>query len=151
MIQLKLLDFIKDLELIAPLMIASHQESADSRVPLRLDMPQYLEAQLEGKLISVGAFVGDKLCAFTVFSLTPMNHHADTLHAISEIFYVQPAYRHTPVLKRLLDVVEHQAELKGVARVLIGSRKRSAYFERIGYSETEITYQKFIGKVAEGE
>ena len=73
-------------------------------------------------------------------------HHKDLVFAESRIFYVAPSAIKTPALKVMLQKMEEVCSSLGVAKLHIGSRKESAYFERLGYDKDQITYTKFLGE-----
>lgn len=137
-------NLITDIEVLYPLIKKSYFETEDTRIKLKLHWDWYLEKQAANELITILAKDGDTVIGFTVFAVAPFIHHADSLHATSEIFYVEPAYRASSIWKRLLEAVEVKAAEMKVERIFIGSRKRTRFFERFGYREDEITYSKVL-------
>ena len=144
---IKQVSFLQNLEVIVPVIRTSYLESEDQNLSLKIDLHSLGEMEMEGRLVTlVNVGEDDKITGLLIFNLYDNLHHAAQVFMESRIFFIDPSMRGTSLLRDMLSVMEEVAKKIGVDKIHIGSRKRSAYFNRLGYEEDQVTYTKFIGE-----
>jgi GNAT superfamily N-acetyltransferase len=134
-----------------PILVQHWHEIAlgHDKVPLDIGRDKYQELCDSGVLQVITARDSGALVGYHVAMVTPHLHYMSTPHCITDVYFVQPEYRKGFTGIRLLKKVEEEAKARGVKKLITGTKLHldmGRVFERLGYTETERTYTKYIGE-----
>ena len=137
------------LEEMKPLFPLHWEELALNRdkVPLDPQYDIYLARDARGEVLFVTLREFGELVGYFVGFVAPGLHYRTCLTLTMDIFYVRPDKRGRCGVK-LFRAVEQEAKRRGVQRMFVGSKchkDASWLFERLGYSEVERYYSKWMG------
>ncbi len=137
------------LEEMKPLFPLHWEELAlnKDRVPLDPQYDVYLERDSRGEVLFVTLRELGELVGYFVGFVVPGLHYRTCLTLTTDIFYVRPDKRGRCGVK-LFREVEREAKRRGVKRMFVGSKchkDASWLFERLGYTEVERYYSKWMG------
>lgn len=134
--------------LAATALLEEHwQEVALNKDLMRLKpLPKVYEAlEASGKLLSLGAFVGDELVGYSATLVVPHLHYGDLIYANNDVLFLAARHRHSSLGLRLIRETERQAKLRG-ARLMCWHAKPGsaldALLARKGYAVQDIIYSK---------
>lgn len=133
---------------IGPLWARHYDEIADHRIPLDPDWDRYGCLADLGNLHVVAARDGGALVGYLFAFVDWHMHYKSTLFASFDLYYVAPEYRTGLLGLKLFREAERTLKARGV-RKIIGNTKlehdASVLFLRLGWSETERIFTKYIG------
>lgn len=118
-------------------------------VPLDPQYEIYLRRDELGEVMFIAGRDGGELIAYFVGFIAPGLHYRTCLTLTMDIFYVHPTHRGKSAGVRLFKAVEQEARRRGVQRMFVGSKchaDASWLFERLGYSEVERYFSKWLGE-----
>jgi GNAT superfamily N-acetyltransferase len=133
-----------------PMLIAHWAETAmyKDKVPYAPAWDKYYNLENAGVLKIVTARLGDRLIGYFVATLLPNMHYSDTLYALNDILYIDPAYRNAGNGTAMLVAAEQIFKGLG-AQVITVHMKVYAPFDGIckalDWDYTERIYTKYIG------
>ena len=134
---------------LQPLFPMHWQELAlnQDKVPLDPQYNIYLDRDARGEVLFVTLRELGELVGYFVGFVAPGLHYRTCLTLTMDIFYVRPDKRGRCGIK-LFRTVEAEAKRRGVQRMFVGSKchaDASWLFERLGYTEVERYYSKWMG------
>jgi len=139
-------------EEILPLFVQHWREvgANQDRVPLRVNVRQLMQYEQMGLLGIVAARHDGKLVGYVVILMGPHLHHADSVWAQFDGFWLDPAYRKGVSGYRMLRGAVAAVRKKG-ANVVIAPVKQSfengrvnRLFERMGFTATDVVFTKVL-------
>lgn len=89
-----------------------------------------------------------KLVGYFVVIAKSHPHYKDHLFAVNDIIYIDPDFRKGPVGLKLIKFAESDLKSKGVSVLAVNTKVHKpfdAVLERLGFTNTERLYTKFIG------
>lgn len=116
-------------------------------MPLNLDHEAYVTAEQEGYAQFYLVYVEDAAVAYmSVFASQMMQHKGEML-AVTDAFYVAPAYRKGGVFAKLLKFVEHDLQAHGIRFFTVGTNpmykgSTEQFLDHVGYCKTEVQFTK---------
>ena len=116
-------------------------------VPVALDWGTYKKHDDEGRLHMVAVRDNGVLIGYHISLLTNMLHYKNTLHAVTDLYYLKPEYRKTKIGVQMFKFAETCFKAKGVTKIITGTKlhlNHSALFESLGHKSTEITFTKIL-------
>ncbi len=118
---------------------------------LELDLAHdvYDYSEKVGYLRCYAAHVDGSYAGYMVIMASEMMHHAGTLQAVTDSFYIDPAYRSTGAFKALLKHVETDLKGNGIRFLTVGLNPNmpnehlvKGLLFRNGYDHTETSVTK---------
>lgn len=89
-----------------------------------------------------------KLIGYHVSLVKPHLHYGNTLHAFTDIYFIDPFYRNKPrIAWRLFNFIEKTLKDRGVVRIITTTKtslNKGRFLSALGYSETDVVYTKLI-------
>lgn len=139
-----------------PLLVRHWREIAlnHADVPLDIDEQRYAELDDAGALHIVTARVDGGLIGYHVAIVSAHLHYASTLHGITDVYYVAPAFRQGFTGIRLFHRVESEMRSIEVKKLFTGTKVHldmSKLFERLGYNRVEYLYSKILKEDRDAE
>lgn len=136
-----------------PLFIEHWREIAlgHDKVPLDIARERYQAMCDTGTLHIVTVRDAGKLVGYHVAIIGGHLHYLSTSHGITDVYFLQPAYRRGRTGILLLRKVEQEMRRLGVKKLFTGVKLHTAagrsgrLFEYLGYTATETLYTKYIG------
>ena len=123
-------------------------EGNQDELPLEPDYTQYQKLCEAGMLKVVTARLAGELIGYLVTFVVPHLHHMNTRWASSDVFYIKPEHRNTPIAAKLIHLTEEILRKEGV-KMLSLHMKAEVPFDKLaegcGFNRFEITYAKYIG------
>ena len=120
------------------------------RIPLDVDMERYQALDAAGVLhvVTVRDETG-LLRGYWVGFVTTHLHYRSTLHALLDVYWLDPALRQGWTGVRLFRVVEQTLRARGVMKVVMGHKRHvhgrlAKLFGFLGYRHIEETYSKLL-------
>lgn len=115
-------------------------------LPMKLNDELYDNAASNGSLViitartSIGVIVG-----YHWSFLSPHPHHADTIAAFTDTYFLHPYYRKGMLGFNFMKAVKSLLKEKDASMLYIGARidgenDRTKFFERLGFKPSEMTY-----------
>lgn len=131
------------------LLKAHYDEVAKNKTVMILkpDMDKYHTLEKAGKLLSIAAFVDDKIVGYSVNIIDNHIHYADLIFCINDVLFVDPVYRNGRCGLMLIKQTEQMAKAKKASLILWHAKSGTALdmiMPKIGYSVQEIIYSKVI-------
>jgi len=80
----------------------------------------YIHAESTGHCKCYAAFVDNEYAGYMIVMASEMIHHKDTLHAVTDSFYITPANRSSGAFKALLKYVEQNLQKNGIRFFTVG-------------------------------
>jgi len=117
------------------------------KVPLDPQYEVYFERDARGEILLIVGRKDGRLIGYFVGFVAPGLHYRTCLTLTMDLFYIVPECRGREGL-RLFKAVHEEATRRGVQRIFAGSKLHkdaSVLFERMGYTEVERYYSKWIG------
>ena len=137
-------------EEIKPLLQEHWREIAVDRdtIPLHVNVEQYRHLAACGSLVLITARDSVRLVGYIAAIMSNHLHYASTLHAIIDVFWLEPEYRQGRNGLGLFVALEAELARCGVRKV-IGQTKLGAadvwpVFKFLGWTETERLYTKVL-------
>lgn len=150
MITYQLEKFAETFDEALPLLRAHHAEVGVHRhkVPLAPQVSEYLAYEAADAMSLVTAREEGRLVGYYLCLVKPHLHYGSTLHAFTDLYYIDPAYRARPrVAWRLFDAVEEVLRERGAQRIITTTKltlDRGRFLEGRGYTETDRVYMKLL-------
>lgn len=122
-----------------------------AQVPLDVASDRYQALCDQDVLHIVTVRDAGKLVGYHVALITGHLHYASTLHGITDVYYLLPAYRKGRTGILLFKRVEQEMRARGVQKLITGVKNHTAggrsglLFEHLGYNGTETIFTKLIG------
>lgn len=118
-------------------------------VPLDPDYLRYYALQDAGSLSTITARVGPggPLVGYHIMIVSGHLHYRDTLHGVTDVYYLTPEQRKGFNGVRLFKAVDVEAKLLGVKKRVTATKDHmnmGRLLERLGYRLTEHTYTKIL-------
>ena len=140
-------DCVHELE---PLWTAHWSEVAmnKSQIPLEPNYDMYSWINAQGQLHTLTARCDGKVIGYHVSIVRPHLHYASSLSSFTDMYYISPEHRKGMVGVRLFKEAEASLKARGVEKMFTGTKvslDMSRIFERLGWTETERLFTKFIG------
>lgn len=133
-----------------PLLKAHHEEVGVHRhhVPMNPQIDEYLSYEAADGLSLVTVREQGRLVGYFLCLVKPHLHYASTLHAFTDLYYIDPVYRSRPrVAWRLFDYTEQVLRERGAQRIITTTKltlDRGRFLEGRGYLETDRVYMKLL-------
>lgn len=139
------------LEELKPLLPLHYEELAlnKAEVPLDPQFDVYLAHEEQGKLLVLALRESGNLIGYFIGFVAPDLHYRTCLTCRMDIFYVVPEWRGHGAGMILFREVEAELRRRQVKRIFAGSKLHkdaSWLFERLGYTEVERYYSKWLGE-----
>lgn len=118
------------------------------KVPLDPQYEVYLQRDARGEVLFIALRNEGELVGYFVGFVNPGLHYKTCLTCIMDIFYVHEKHRGRRGGFILFNAVEQECKRRGVHRVFVGSKchkDASWLFEKLGYTEVERYFSKWIG------
>jgi len=116
-----------------------------AKLALDMDYQKYQLLEDSGYLLILAALEQNKVVGYIVVVTNPMLHHKDKYMAITDSFYVDPAYRNSGIFKELLEEAARLCKEAGVVSFRVGVNMNNPAPEKIlqqlGYREAERLYE----------
>lgn len=123
-------------------------DPAPDPVPFDPDYERYLSMDASGALSVVTARCDGRLIGYSICAIATHSHSKHTLHAFTDLFFVDPEYRKGFVGVKLLRAAEQELAHRGVVKHYTGAKIHKdlrRLFEYLGYHPNEVVYSKIIG------
>lgn len=135
---------------MAPLWESHWKEVArdHDHIPLDPDLNLYAYLASVGQLHVMVARDKGKVVGYHISIVKPHLHYKSSLHAQTDVYYIDPEHRKGMTGVRLFKEVEKSLAARGVKKMITGTKlslDMGKIFERLGWHETERTYTKCIG------
>jgi L-amino acid N-acyltransferase YncA len=117
-------------------------------IPLDPDLELYDHLAESGMLHVLVARDEGRIIGYHLSIVKPHLHYRTSLHAQTDVYYIDPAYRKGMTGVRLFKEAERTLVARGVKKMITGTKMSldmGKIFERLGWRETERTYTKCIG------
>jgi GNAT superfamily N-acetyltransferase len=112
-------------------------------VGVNVNTPIYLLMEQQGYLRVMTARDNGKLIGYIVMMCAERTHHKGMWHVVSDVVYVDPAYRGKKVFERMVDAMKKDSKKAGISFFTIGVNPNfdfSHLVERMGAELTEKSY-----------
>lgn len=132
-----------------PLLVRHWREVALNHkdVPLDIDEAKYKDLDEKWMLHIVTARREGILIGYHVAVVATHLHYASTLHGVTDVYWVDPAFRHGVTAMRLFQAVERELKAVGCRKLFTATKlhmDQGPLFERLGYTAVERLYAKLI-------
>lgn len=125
--------------------VATHKD----KIPLDPNHVEYERCNALGQLHLTAARCNGDLAGYLTAIVRPHLHYAHSLSAFYDLYYLAPPYRRGMNGVRLFKEAERALKARGVERMFTGtklSKDAGRIFERLGWTETERLFVKWIGE-----
>lgn len=109
----------------------------------------YQLAEEAGHLRCYAAFVDAKYAGYLIVMASEMIHHHRVMQAVTDSFYIAPAYRSTGAFTKLLEYVEADLKENNIRFFTVGLNVNMPHYSKmenmlnkIGYINTELAVTK---------
>lgn len=119
-------------------------------IPLEMDLERYAALDQAGILHIVTARMGGQsLVGYWTGLVMPHLHYASTLHCLTDLYYILPAWRRGARALRLFGEAHRSLKARGVVKVISGTKLHqnldmSRLFEFMDYRLAEKQYTKLL-------
>jgi L-amino acid N-acyltransferase YncA len=132
------------------LWLAHWAEVAMNKDTIKLDPWEaaYVELDRLEQLVIVTVRRAGELVGYHISIVRMHLHYQATLHAFTDVYYLKPEERQGMAGVRLFSEVERALRARGVQKMFTGTKlslDMGRIFERLGWTETERLYTKYIG------
>lgn len=121
----------------------------DFQLELDLCDDVYSYSESIGHCRCYAAAVDHKYAGYIIVMASEMIHHRGTLQAVTDSFYVAPAYRSSGVFQALLDHVETDLKANNIRFLTVGLNPNMPHYSKLdnmlsksGYLTTEVSVTK---------
>ena len=121
----------------------------DFNIELDLHVEVYIHGESTGHCKCYAAFVSNEYAGYMIIMASEMLHHKDIFQAVTDSFYITPAYRSAGVFRVLLDKVEHDLKHNNIRFLTVGLNPNMPHFSKmdnmlshVGYLTTEVSVTK---------
>lgn len=118
-----------------------------AEVPLDVAWDRYNALDDAGALHVLTARRDGVLVGYHIAIVTAHLHYASTLHGITDVYWIAPAYRTGRTGLRMFQAVERELKKLGVRKLFTATKlhlDQGALFEYMGYKPVERLYAKLI-------
>ena len=135
---------------IKPLLEKHYEEIALDKDVIKLNPDYEIYKKLcdSGMMKITTARQAGLLVGYCIVIVKHHLHYKDSLTAVNDIFFIDPAYRQGSTALKLFKQVEEMLKGYGVQRLVMNTKKHrdvGVLFDRLGYIETERVFTKIIG------
>lgn len=112
---------------------------------LKPDVNKYLQLQKAGNLLTLIAYVDNKIVGYSCNIRSPHLHYADLICMYNDVLFIDKNYRATPLGLRLIKRTEEEAKNMGAQLMLWHAKQGSALdkiLPRLKCKVQEIMYSK---------
>jgi GNAT superfamily N-acetyltransferase len=112
---------------------------------LKPDMPVYIQLEDNNALLSLGAFIGDKIVGYSVNIVSRNLHYADVVMCQNDVLYLDPDYRTGANGLRLIRETERLAKERGCHMILWHAKNDTqfmALLSKLGYGVQDVIYSR---------
>lgn len=112
---------------------------------LKPDVERYLQLQSNGNLLTIIAYVNDKIVGYSCNILGNHLHYADLMCMSNDVLFIAKEYRNTPLGLRLIKRTEEEAKKRGVQLMLWHAKQNSTLdkiLPRMKCKVQDIVYSK---------
>lgn len=133
-------------------LISSHWREISlhhGKVNLNVAHDQYLQLEEIGCVHVISARDDGKLVGYCVMLVMPHLHYCEDLFAFNDAVYIHPSYRNGTVGIKLIKETEEYMSDIGVSVMTVHvkpTKDFSPILKRIGFSEFETVYSKYVGE-----
>lgn len=116
-------------------------------IKLDVDFAQYDAQDAAGALHIVVARDEGRIVGYWSGLIRGHLHYGSTLHAFTDVYFVEKAYRKEGLGVALFSFVEKSLKARGVKKIVTATKvhlNHSALFKGLGYRETEIVFTKLL-------
>lgn len=138
---------IDDIKVLYPAHWAEVASDKDV-IPLEPDYDAYSKLASIDMLHCVTVRSDEKIVGYYYAMVMAHLHYRSCVTAFTDIFFIDKAHRGPTVAMRLFKFVESSLKARGVRKIYIGCKLKNdigRLFERLGYTEIERSYSKYIG------
>jgi L-amino acid N-acyltransferase YncA len=133
----------------APLFVEHWREVALNHddVPLDIAYDKYNALATAGALHVLTARRDGELIGYHIAVITGHMHYLSTVHGITDVYWLAPAYRTGRTGLRMFQAVERELKKLGVRKLFTATKlhlDQGALFEYLGYKPVERLYAKLI-------
>lgn len=122
---------------------AKHLEEVpfgDYQLDLCLCDEVYDYAESIGHCKCYAAFVDKEYAGYMLIMASEMAHHKGTVQAVTDSFYIAPAYRSSGVFQVLLDKVEHDLKHNNIRFLTVGLNPNMPHYSKMGGMLSKLGY-----------
>ena len=142
---------VQDFKVLCEDMIVLHWEELcrdKEKISLNVNWADYQKLEDEGKFLTTLILKDNGIIGYALFTLFFPTHYQDSLHALNNAVYLNPAYRDMGIGGKFIRYLEEEFRDKGVKRVYFNTKVQTALsgiLEHYDYQPEEIIYSKYIG------
>ncbi len=121
----------------------------DYQLELDLCHDVYTYSEDVGHCKCYAAFVDGEYAGYMVILASEMIHHRGTTQAVTDSFYITPAYRSAGVFQKLLQTVEQDLKANNIRFLTVGLNPNMPHYNKMdnmlnksGYITTEVSVTK---------
>ena len=120
-----------------------------AEVPLDMDVERYAALDAAGILHIVTGRDAGRLIAYWTGLVTPHLHYASTIHALTDLYYINPLWRRGALALRLFGAAHRSLKERGVVKVASGTKLHSGLdmsrlFTYMGYEHAENLFTRLL-------
>lgn len=135
--------------LLLPLLEEHWNESAKNKhlMILKPDIEKYKLFEQLGAIITLFAYVEDKIVGYSCNIIQPHMHYSDLICAYNDVLFVAKEYRNSPLGIRLIKETEKAVKAKGVKLLLWHAKENTTLAKilpKMGCNLQELIYSKEI-------
>lgn len=112
-------------------------------IPLDIDYELYARLERDHELHLVTARDDGWLVGYHLSVIRPHPHYRSTLHCMTDVFYLRPAYRSGMTGYKLLKAARDSVQARGVKKMLMGTKMAidiDPLLKRLGFTPIERVY-----------
>lgn len=120
-----------------------------TQIMLDVDHAAYTQYAESNSLHVVTVRNGEQVIGYHISIIRPHLHYKQSLSGFTDVYYLDPPHRKGLVGYRLFQFVEKTLQARGVERVFTGTKLHldmGKLFLRLGWTETERLFTKYIGE-----
>lgn len=142
---------IQDFKTLCEGMTISHWDELcrdKEKIPLNVNWEEYQDLEDRDKLLTVLILTDNAIIGYGLFTIFYPTHYCDSLHAINNAVYLDPAYRNYGIGGKFIKYLEEKFQTRGVKRIYFNTKVQTALsgiLEHYDYQPEEIIYSKYIG------
>ena len=121
----------------------------DYQLELNLCDEIYTYSEKIGHCKCYAAFVDNEYAGYMIVMASEMLHHRGTMQAVTDSFYITPAYRSAGVFQELLQKVEQDLKHNNIRFLTVGLNPNMPHYSKMdnmlsqsGYLTTEVSVTK---------
>ena len=117
------------------------------RIPLNPDYNMYQVGNDVGIIHFYTARDNGALVGYIIMMLAHKPHAKDSLYAMCDMIYVDPAYRSTEVAPELIQFMEAEVKGHGAEVVIINVKahlRPDSLMQKLAYKEADVSFSKYL-------